>query len=104
MVEMEREGDAVATAPVVLDALVDDEDVGWGVAVVVCLFGCWVEGWMEGPCWRKAEMKEERKKGRWEGILGSGPDDRQVPWYIRVSSGIQARSQVAAVGGLVGLS
>ena len=36
-------------------------------AWVVCLACCWLV-WREGPCWRKAEMKEERKYGRCEGI------------------------------------
>jgi len=71
---MEREGDAAAAAVVLLEGVVvvndDDEDVAWLVAVVVCLFGCWVGVWMEGPCCRKAERKEERKKGRCEGIVG----------------------------------
>lgn len=72
---MERDGDAVAAA-VLLDGVVDDVAV-WLVAVVVCLFGCWAEDWMEGPCWRKAAMKEERKKGRCEGIVESRPDGRR---------------------------
>jgi hypothetical protein len=40
----------------------------------VCLFGCCGEGVgcmaEAGPCWRKAAKKEERKKGRCEGIVG----------------------------------
>lgn len=80
-VEMEREGDAVAAAAaaLLLDGPVGDDDGGWAVAVVVCLFGCCVEGWMEGPCWRNAEMKEDRKKGRCEGMLESSPDGCRVP-------------------------
>jgi hypothetical protein len=34
-------------------------------AVEECLFDCGVgAGWIAGPCWRKAAMMDERKKGR----------------------------------------
>jgi hypothetical protein len=81
---MEREGEeeAAAAAVVLPEGVVvvndDDEDVAWPVAVVVCLFGCWVGVWMEGPCCRKAERNEERKKGRCEGIVASRADGRPV--------------------------
>lgn len=48
-------------------------DVLDGEGWVVCLFGCWVEApalGRDGVCWRKAAKKVERKKGRWEDMLG----------------------------------
>jgi hypothetical protein len=54
--------------------LYEEEDEPWEV----CLLGCCCVDEEEerdcGDCCRKAEMKVERKKGRWEGMMGKlGP-------------------------------
>lgn len=60
--EMER-GPAAAAAE-------EDEDADWYAAEEDAdLLGCW-EDRPEGACWRRAAKNVERKKGRWEGIVG----------------------------------
>jgi len=54
----DEDGDGLEWWLVVVDVVEDDD------ACVVCLLGCCEEAWMEGDCWRKAAIKEERKYGR----------------------------------------
>lgn len=63
-VEIARAVEAVeeaAAAAAVVEATADAD-----AACEVCLVACWVR---EGACWRKELKKEERKKGRCEGIV-----------------------------------
>lgn len=70
--------DAAAAAAAAVAVGDDDDDAApLGVLTLACwwlwwcLLGCWAEEpWIEGPCWRKAAMKEDRKKGRCEGMMG----------------------------------
>jgi len=73
----------------VLDEDVVDVDVAWLELEVACLFGCWV-GW-GCCCWRMAEKKVERKKGRWEDILFEALWDRGLRKEERISAPRQER-------------
>lgn len=50
---------------------------------VVCFVPCW-EGRAEGGEARKAAKKVERKKGRWEDMLGDGVCERRVVLVVDV--------------------
>lgn len=55
------EAEAAAAVVEAAAAAAADADAAWEE----CLLACWVR---EGACWRKELKKEERKKGRCEGI------------------------------------
>lgn len=66
-VEIARAVEAVEEAAAAAAAVVEATADADAAACEVCLLAaCWVR---EGACWRKELKKEERKKGRCEGIV-----------------------------------